>query len=63
MRKRKQYEEFLSRVKILEDLDKWERSTVADALEQVTFESGRHVVEQGESGDEFFIIEEGMAEV
>lgn len=35
IRKRKMYEEFLSRVSILENLDKWERLTVADALEPV----------------------------
>lgn len=37
IRKRKMYEEFLSRVSILENLDKWERLTVADALEPVSF--------------------------
>nr|XP_023999406.1 cAMP-dependent protein kinase type I-alpha regulatory subunit-like [Salvelinus alpinus] len=31
LRKRKMYEEFLSKVSILESLDKWERLTVADA--------------------------------
>ncbi|KAL1240823.1 cAMP-dependent protein kinase regulatory subunit [Trichinella spiralis] len=63
IRKRKQYEEFLSKVKILEDLDKWERLTVADALEPVAFEKGTHIVEQGQPGDNFFIILEGEAEV
>lgn len=36
IRKRKMYEEFLARVSILENLDKWERLTVADALEPVS---------------------------
>lgn len=40
LRKRKMYEEFLSKVSILESLDKWERLTVADALEPVQFEDG-----------------------
>ncbi|KAK6312487.1 hypothetical protein J4Q44_G00181510 [Coregonus suidteri] len=63
LRKRKMYEEFLSKVSILESLDKWERLTVADALETVQFEDGQKIVVQGEPGDEFFIILEGSAAV
>ncbi|XP_029632689.1 cAMP-dependent protein kinase type I-alpha regulatory subunit isoform X2 [Salmo trutta] len=63
LRKRKMYEEFLSKVSILESLDKWERLTVADALETVQFEDGQEIVVQGEPGDEFFIILEGSAAV
>ncbi|VDK53951.1 unnamed protein product [Anisakis simplex] len=63
MRKRKMYDEFLSKVQILSDLDKWERANVADALERCDFEPGTHVVEQGQPGDEFFIIVEGEADV
>ncbi|XP_051522535.1 protein kinase, cAMP-dependent, regulatory, type I, alpha (tissue specific extinguisher 1) b isoform X1 [Myxocyprinus asiaticus] len=63
LRKRKMYEEFLSKVSILESLDKWERLTVADALEPVQFEDSQKIVVQGEPGDEFFIILEGCAAV
>uniref|UniRef100_A0A4D5R9S9 cAMP-dependent protein kinase regulatory subunit n=2 Tax=Scolopendra TaxID=41364 RepID=A0A4D5R9S9_SCOVI len=63
IRKRKMYEEFLTKVSILENLDKWERLTVADALEPVTFEDGNVIVRQGEPGDDFFIISEGTAVV
>lgn len=63
MRKRKMYDDFLGKVKILEDLDKWERSTLADAVESVNFPAETHIVEQGQAGDEFFIIVEGQAEV
>ena len=42
----------------LESLDKWERLTVADALEPVTFEAGQEVVVQGQAGSDFFIIVE-----
>ena len=44
-----------------ENLDKWERLTVADALEAVSFEDGDVVVTQGESGNDFFIILDGSA--
>ncbi|XP_054733999.1 cAMP-dependent protein kinase type I regulatory subunit isoform X1 [Anastrepha obliqua] len=63
IRKRKMYEEFLSRVSILESLDKWERLTVADALEPVSFEDGETIVKQGEPGDDFYIILDGTAVV
>ncbi|CAJ0582936.1 unnamed protein product, partial [Mesorhabditis spiculigera] len=63
IKKRKRYDEFLSKVQILADLDKWERANVADALETCNFEPGAHVVEQGHPGDEFFIIAEGEANV
>ena len=63
IRKRKTYEELLSRVSILSNLDPWERLTVADALEAVSFSSGDVVVRQGEGGDDFFIIVEGEAVV
>ncbi|KAK7602547.1 hypothetical protein V9T40_008136 [Parthenolecanium corni] len=59
IRKRKMYDEFLSRVSILESLDKWERLTVADALEPVSFNNGETIVRQGEPGDDFYIIVEG----
>ncbi|KAL4239998.1 cAMP-dependent protein kinase type I-alpha regulatory subunit [Mactra antiquata] len=63
IRKRKMYEEFLAKVSILENLDKWERLTVADALEPVQFEDGQEIVRQGEPGEDFFIILEGSAAV
>jgi len=63
IRKRKVYDEFLSKVSILADLDKWERATVADALEPANFDIGTHVIEQGQPGDEFFLIIEGQADV
>lgn len=45
-------------VPALESLEKWERLTVADALETVRFEDGEKIVIQGEPGDDFFIITE-----
>jgi cAMP-dependent protein kinase regulator len=56
IRKRDMYQEFLSKVSILESLDKWERLTVADSLEPVQFDDGQKIVVQGERGEDFFII-------
>lgn len=47
---------FWPRCVCAESLDKWERLTVADALETVQFEDGQKIVVQGQPGDEFFII-------
>ncbi|KFM66810.1 cAMP-dependent protein kinase regulatory subunit-like isoform X1 [Stegodyphus dumicola] len=63
IRKRKMYQEFLSKVSVLESLDEWERLTVADALEPMQFNDGDVIVEQGQPGDDFFIIEDGTAVV
>lgn len=48
---------------LTESLDKWERLTVADALEPVTFEDGETIVRQGEPGEDFYIIVDGTAVV
>lgn len=46
-----------------ESLDKWERLTVADALEPCSFDDAETIVKQGEAGDDFYIIVEGCAVV
>ena len=45
------YEEFLSKIPILANLDDYERVTVADALQPISFEDGQKVVEQGQPGE------------
>ena len=59
MRKRKLYEGFLEKVPILQHLTKYERITVADALEPYNFSDGEVIVRQGEPGDKFYIIVNG----
>ena len=50
-------------VTLLESLDKWERLSVADALETVTHKEGDVIMKEGDPGDDFFIIEEGECAV
>ncbi len=59
MRKRKLYESFLEKVPILQHLTKYERITVADALESYVYSPGEVIVRQGEPGDKFYIIVSG----
>lgn len=57
------YESFLATVPILSSLEGYERAKIADALESRTFQPGEVVIEEGEAGDEFYLIESGDAEV
>eukprot|EP00123_Amoebidium_parasiticum_P013631 comp22068_c2_seq1/m.32138 comp22068_c2_seq1/g.32138 ORF comp22068_c2_seq1/g.32138 comp22068_c2_seq1/m.32138 type:complete len:355 (-) comp22068_c2_seq1:787-1851(-) len=59
-RKRRKYESFLEKVPLLESLTKPERVKVADALESVEFDD-EPIVEQGDVGQNFYIIEDGKA--
>lgn len=61
MKKRARYEEFLSKIKILEGMDSYERNKIADALRPQKFEVGEFIIRQGDEGDTFFFIEEGSA--
>lgn len=63
IRKRKKYEDFLNKVEILNTLDKWERLSVADALESAEYSDGDTIIKQGDDGNEFFIIVEGSCVV
>jgi cAMP-dependent protein kinase regulator len=63
MKKRALFEGFLEQVPILSSLQKYERLTIADALEPIEFEAGSVIVRQGEPGDTFYIIVEGEAKV
>jgi cAMP-dependent protein kinase regulator len=60
-RKRRMYESFLEEVPLLKSLKPYERHKIADALESVYFEEGQTVIQQGDVGDQFYIIESGHA--
>jgi cAMP-dependent protein kinase regulator len=62
-RKRKMYESFLKTVPILSKLLPAEVTRLSDALEPVEYEEGDYIVEQGEDGTYFYIIEQGEVEV
>ena len=59
IKKRDLYGEFLNSLSILTELDKWERLTVADALEAVNYDDEEVVFAKGDIGKEFFMILEG----
>lgn len=54
---------FLNSVPILSSLSPEEKLRLVDVLEQQTFAAGTRVINQGETGDLFYIIKEGEAVV
>jgi len=63
MKKRKLYEDVLSKVSMLSSCEFYERSQVADALESQVFPDGDKIITEGEDGNDFFIVVEGTVKV
>lgn len=61
MKKRQQYEAFLSKVELLKELDSYERNSLSDVLTSETYQPGQEVIRQGELGDKLYFVEEGEA--
>ncbi len=59
--KRNIYKGFLQQVPILAELTEYEILTIADALQEVSFNEGEVICKQGDKGDTFYIIKEGTA--
>ena len=55
--------EFLSEVSLFKGLNKEELKEIYENLEEVEFESGRIIFEEGAPGNEMYIIKEGKVEV
>ena len=60
-KKRETYENFLSQVELFKEIDAYERSQMADALQTIEYNAGEYVIHEGEWGDVFYIVEEGHA--
>lgn len=62
-KKRRMYEAFLETVPLLSGLMPYERSKIADALETRSYPADTVIIQEGDPGDNFYIIETGHAEV
>jgi len=62
IRRRERFEKTLSKIELLESMDPYERSKVADAAVTVRHKAGDYIIKQGEAGDKFYFIEEGTAQ-
>ena len=63
VKKRDRFEDFLGRVELLSSLNPYERSKICDALNSEFFNPGETVIKEGESGNKFYLVEEGLADV
>eukprot|EP00918_Siedleckia_nematoides_P015057 GHVU01032651.1.p1 GENE.GHVU01032651.1~~GHVU01032651.1.p1 ORF type:complete len:358 (-),score=81.75 GHVU01032651.1:461-1534(-) len=62
VRKREAYEGFLADVKLLADMEPYERAKLSDGLKERTFKDGEYIIRQGEEGDTFYLIMKGNPE-
>lgn len=60
-RKREKYDEFLKRVKILENMDEYERAKLADAFKEEWYTPEQVVITEGEEGNTFYLVMSGQA--
>lgn len=59
--RRRMYESFLEEVPLLSTLTPYERSKIADALESQKYPPGHAIIQEGEAGHSFFLLESGEA--
>ena len=43
-------------------MDPYERSKLGDAVKEEKFKAGEYIIQHGEQGDRFFLLDEGTAE-
>jgi len=60
-KKRDQMEEIFKKVKILENMDNYERSKLADAVRERRYNIGETIIVEGDVGNDFFIVTDGQA--
>ena len=58
-KKREKYETFLKKVDILSTIDTYELTQICDAVKSSVYMKGDFIIKEGESGDVFYILEEG----
>jgi cAMP-dependent protein kinase regulator len=60
--RRRLYEKFLEEVPLLATLTPYERSKIADALDTHKFPAGTTIIQEGDVGEAFYLLESGEAE-
>lgn len=61
VKRRERFEEFVSKIEILQELDSYERGKITDVLTTGKYQDGDKVITEGEVGNKFYFIEEGNA--
>ena len=60
-KKRNKYEEFLKNVNILQSMEQYERSKMADSLKEEQYVKDEFIIREGEEGDIFYLLMKGEA--
>uniref|UniRef100_A0A1I8IJF6 cGMP-dependent protein kinase n=1 Tax=Macrostomum lignano TaxID=282301 RepID=A0A1I8IJF6_9PLAT len=63
LEKQSDYVGFLRSVPLLKNLDTSKLNKIADAIEEDSFEAEQYIVREGETGNTFFIIKDGVVKV
>ena len=61
IRKREKYEMFLKKIKLLETMEDYERSQVAEAFKDAKFAEGETIIKEGDPGQNMFFLVSGEA--
>lgn len=61
IRKREKYETFLKKVSLLETMDDYERSQIAEAFKDVVYKAGETIIKEGDEGKEMYFVVQGEA--
>jgi len=59
MKKREKYDKFINGVPLLETLGQYERGALADSLQQESYPAGSTVIQQGDDGNRFYLVQAG----
>ena len=59
MRKRQHFESILETVPLLQSMNRYERSVLADAFEEQDFPAQSEIIHEGDEGSNFYILTEG----
>jgi cAMP-dependent protein kinase regulator len=62
VKKREKYEEMLKKVDILETMEAYEKSVIAEALQTVELKSGDRIIQEGDILTDFYFVEEGAVQ-
>ena len=59
VQRRKNFEEFMSKIPLLDSLNTYEKDKICDCLQTKTHNNGDYIIKEGEMGDVFYFIQDG----
>lgn len=59
IQRRIKFEQFISKIPILDSLNSYEKDKICDCLQTKTYQRDEYIIKEGESGDVFYFIQSG----